>query len=260
MTDFENIYLTGDKHADFEDLVLKSICYGFTERDLIIILGDVGINFFGDYRDILHKDMLAQVPCTILCVRGNHEMRPTDPALGGVYHEIDWMGDKAYVEDEYPRFIMAADGARYHINDRDFLVIGGAYSVDRPWRIANGAGWFSDEQLTPTEMEVIRQSVSAHGNQEDIILAHTCPYNYRPVECFLSGVDESSVDSSMERFLQVIIDMTDWSEFYCGHWHIDKQVAAGPGGQRKLRFLFHDIVMLITGGKREDDNSEMSSQ
>lgn len=78
MKNFDNIYLTGDKHADFDELVLKSMRYGLTEKDLLIILGDVSINFFGDYRDKLHKDMLTIVPCTILCVRGNHEMRPTD--------------------------------------------------------------------------------------------------------------------------------------------------------------------------------------
>ena len=235
--DFENIYLTGDKHADFDDLILKSIRYGFTERDLLIILGDVAINYFGGIRDTMHKDVLSQVPGTILCVRGNHEMRPTDPALGGIYTMIEWMGNKAYVEEAYPRFIMAADGARYHINDHDFLVIGGAYSVDKPIRLARGYQWFADEQLTEAEMSVIKKKVAAYGNREDIILAHTCPYDHRPVECFISGVDENSVDVGMEKFLQDIIDMADYNRFYCGHWHIDKQDA-------KIRFLFNDIVML----------------
>ena len=237
MNDFDNIYLTGDKHADFEDLVMQSFRYGFTSRDLLIILGDVGINYFGNYRDTMHKDMLSQVRGTILCIRGNHEMRPTDPKLGSIYHEIDWMGDKAYVEDAYPKFIMAADGARYHINGRSFLVIGGAYSVDKPWRLARGYQWFPDEQLTDAEMATIRDKVQTHGNREDIILAHTCPYDHRPVECFISGVDESGVDHSMERFLQEIVDKAEYRQLYCGHWHIDKQDA-------KIRFLFRDIVML----------------
>ena len=244
MSDFDNIYLTGDKHADFEELVMQSIRYGLTDRDLLIILGDVSINYFGDYRDALNKDMLAIVPCTILCIRGNHEMRPTDPKLGGKYKEITWMGDTAYVEEAYPRFIMAADGARYHINNRDYLVIGGAYSVDKPWRLENGHNWFPDEQLTEAEMAAIRDKVKNHGNREDIILAHTCPYDHRPVECFLSGVDESGVDNSMERFLQEIVDMAEYRKLYCGHWHIDKQDA-------KIRFLFGDIVM-VEGDERGD--------
>jgi 3-oxoacid CoA-transferase subunit A len=79
--------------------------------------------------------------------------------------------------------------------------------------------------------------VKGHGCREDIILAHTCPYDHRPVECFISGVDEKMVDNSMERFLQEIVNMAEYRAFYCGHWHIDKHDA-------KIRFLFRDIVML----------------
>ena len=41
----------------------------------------------------------------------------------------------------------------------------------------------------------------------------------------------------MERFLQEIIDMTEYIAFYCGHWHIEKQ-------DGKIRFLFHDVISL----------------
>ena len=237
MKDFENIYLTGDTHADFEDLILQSIRFDFTSRDLLIILGDVGINYFGDARDTSHKDLLARIPATILCIRGNHEMRPTDPALKGTYRKILWMGDEAFMEDAYPRFIMAADGARYHINDHKFLVIGGAYSVDKPWRLAYGYRWFPDEQLTAKEMKAIRNKIVAHGDREDIILAHTCPCDTRPVDCFIQEVDESLVDNTMERFLQEIVDQTEYNAFYCGNWHINRKVG-------RIQFLFHDIVML----------------
>lgn len=240
MKDFDNIYLTGDKHADFEQLLLQSIRYGITERDLLIILGDVGINYFGDYRDNMHKDLLALVPGTILCIRGNHEMRPTDIQLKGIYKETLWMGDKAYVESRYPRIIMAEDGARYHINERDYLVIGGAYSVDKPLRLERGYNWFPDEQLTESEMTKIRDKISSRGNKEDIILAHTCPYDSRPLECFMSGVDENGVDNTMERFLQEVVDKTEYKQFFCGHWHIDKQDV----NNAKLRFLYEDIVMI----------------
>ena len=127
--------------------------------------------------------------------------------------------------------------AHNRINDRDFLIIGGAYSVDKPWRLQNGYNWFSDEQLTDAEMSGIKEKIRIHNYREDIILAHTCPYDNRPVECFISGVDETSVDTSMERFLEEVGDMTEYNEFYCGHWHIDKQ-------DSKIRFLYRDIVMV----------------
>lgn len=177
------------------------------------------------------------IPATILCIHGNHELRPTSPEVAELYHPIQWMGDTAYVENAYPRFIMTEDGARYHINDRDFLVIGGAYSVDKPYRLRMGYRWFSDEQLTAAEMDVIRQKVRDHGNREDIILAHTCPYDQRPVECFLPGINQSGVDNTMEHFLQEIVDTAEYNDFYCGHWHTEKQ-------DGKLRIMFHDVIML----------------
>ena len=237
MRDFERIFLTGDTHGDFMDLITKTVRYGITERDLLIILGDVGINYYGNRKDERQKDRLAMIPSTILCIHGNHELRPTNPEIEGKYHPIDWMGDIAYVEDYYPRFIMAADGARYHINGRDFFVIGGAYSVDKYYRLRMGYRWFQDEQLTSDEMDAIRENVATHDYQEDIILAHTCPYDHRPIEAFLNGIDESSVDTTMECFLQEIIDMTEYIAFYCGHWHIEKQ-------DGKIRFLFHDVISL----------------
>ena len=239
MKSFDNIYITGDTHGDFRDLISKSVRYDFTENDLLIILGDVGINYYGDKRDEKNKDMLASIPCTVFCIRGNHEMRPTNPEIAEKYHKIDWMGAESYIEDKYPKFIMAEDGARYHINGRDFLVIGGAYSVDKYYRLERGYRWFSDEQLTEDEMNAIKQKVKEHGNKEDIILSHTCPYDYRPVECFLTMIDQSTVDNSMERFLQEIVDAIEYYEYYCGHWHIEKQ-------DGKVRFLYHSIIALDT--------------
>ena len=67
-----------------------------TDRDLLIILGDVGINYFGDWRDQRDKDELAMIPATILCIHGNHELRPTSPEVAELYHPIQWMGDTAY--------------------------------------------------------------------------------------------------------------------------------------------------------------------
>ena len=180
---------------------------------------------------------MAAIPATVLCIHGNHEMRPTSTEIAEKYHAVRWMGDQAYVESDYSRFILAEDGARYHINGRDFLVIGGAYSVDKQWRLRMGYRWFPDEQLTPEEMEAIRRKVKDHGNREDIILAHTCPYNYRPVECFLPGIDESAVDNSMELFLQEIVETAEYTAFYCGHWHTEKQIG-------KVRILYQDVIML----------------
>ena len=241
MDDFDRIFLTGDKHRDFFDLMGDSVRCGFTEHDLLIILGDVGVNYygkaFGGSKDRESKERLSQIPSTVLCIHGNHEMRPTSWEIREKYRRIDWMGDAAYIEDAFPRLIFAEDGSRYAINGREFLVIGGAYSVDKWYRILRRLRWFPDEQLSEEEKDSIREKVRTHRNREDIILAHTCPTDHQPIECFLAGIDQSRVDTTTEEFLQEITDSIEYNRFYCGHWHTDKK-------DGKIRFLFHDIVML----------------
>ena len=70
------IYITGDTHRDFARV--EEFCeeYGTTEDDILIILGDVGINYYLDDRDDEIKEELSQLPITLLCIHGNHEERP----------------------------------------------------------------------------------------------------------------------------------------------------------------------------------------
>ena len=78
------IYLTGDTHGRFERI--GAFCDRMrTDRDdILIILGDAGINFHADARDILRKEYLARLPVTLFCIHGNHERRPESL---GVYAE-----------------------------------------------------------------------------------------------------------------------------------------------------------------------------
>ena len=61
------IYITGDKHGSFNEI--KKFCKenNTTKDDVIIILGDVGLNFFGGIKDWSKKhcksiiDMLQKI-------------------------------------------------------------------------------------------------------------------------------------------------------------------------------------------------------
>ena len=70
------IYITGDKHGDYRDVF--DFCYKnkTSKDDIMIILGDAGINYHLDYRDYILKNSLLQLPITLLCIHGNHEERP----------------------------------------------------------------------------------------------------------------------------------------------------------------------------------------
>lgn len=55
MKDKGMIYITGDKHGKFTSV--KNFCTTFntTINDILIILGDVGLNYFLDERDSIQK-------------------------------------------------------------------------------------------------------------------------------------------------------------------------------------------------------------
>ena len=72
-----NIYLTGDTHGRFERIACFCKDNDTTPDDLLIILGDAGINYYGGHRDKKLKQYIASMPITLLCIHGNHERRPT---------------------------------------------------------------------------------------------------------------------------------------------------------------------------------------
>ena len=141
-------------------------------------------------------------------------------------------GGKVLIEEEYPNLIFAKDGEIYNIDGKKILVIGGAYSVDKQYRLLHGYKWFKDEQLTKKEMDTILDKVK--GKHFDIVLTHTCPYKYEPREVFMQGLDQSKVDKSMEHFLDEIEEKISYDKWYCGHYHTEKQVD-------KLEFMFGRI-------------------
>ena len=224
-------YITGDTHAQFGRIeqFCERICP--TREDVLIILGDAGINYYGGWRDWKLKRRLAELPLTLFSIHGNHEQRPmTIPS----YHTTVWNGGKVYVEDEFPNLLFAVDGSYYSFDGVQTFAIGGAYSVDKFYRLANDWGWWPDEQ--PDEATKLRaeRQLEAHEWQADVVLTHTCPLRYEPTEVFLSGVDQSSVDKSTEEWLDSIERRLQYKQWYCGHYHTEKAID-------KLTFMFESI-------------------
>lgn len=70
------VYITGDIHGDPMRIYAFAKKHKLTKNDMVIILGDVGANYYGDERDERTKENLSKVSVPILCIHGNHEMRP----------------------------------------------------------------------------------------------------------------------------------------------------------------------------------------
>lgn len=216
-------YITGDTHRDFTRV------HNLPKGSTLIILGDAGINYFLNKEDKELKEYLNSLGITFLCVQGNHEERPENIPT---YKENKMYGGKVFIEDDYPNLIFLKNGEIYTINNKKVLVIGGAYSVDKDIRLLYGWHWFKDEQLNKSEMDMILEKYQ--GTHVDVILSHTSPKRYEPVEVFLSGIDQKTVDKTMEEFLDTVEETVKYDKWYCGHYHTEKIVD-------KIEFMFENI-------------------
>lgn len=234
------IYYTGDIHGQPFKIVRFCKKINLTREDTVVILGDVGANYYGNGRDNDLKDAFKKLKPTIFCIHGNHEMRP---AALPTYKQKEWNGGTVWFEEAYPNLLFAKDGEIFTIEGIRHIVIGGAYSVDKFYRLSRGYAWFEDEQPSEEIKAYVEQQLK--NNEIDIILSHTCPYKYEPTEVFLPGIDQSTVDTSTEEWLDKIEEATNYKAWFCGHWHINKRID-------KMHFLFHGFES--SEQFRENDN------
>lgn len=78
-----------------------------------------------------------------------------------------------------------------------------------------------------------------HGWKVDVVLSHTTPYQYMPVEYFIPGLDQSTVDNSTEEWLQDIERQLTYEKWYAGHYHCDKVVD-------KLQIMYRKVGLFCS--------------
>ena len=130
------VVLTGATHGELGRIEEFCAECGTSTDDVMVILGDAGINFYRDKRDDELKEYLSELPVTLLCIQGNHEERP-DEILG--YEEMEWHGGIVLFQPDYPNILFARDGEVYDFDGKKAIAVGGAYSVDKYYRLANGS-------------------------------------------------------------------------------------------------------------------------
>ena len=228
------IYLTGDTHGNFERIANFCARMNTKPTDIMIILGDAGINFYGGWRDLQKKEYISTLPITLFCIHGNHEQRPaTIPS----YTEQEWHGGTIYVEEQFPSILFAKDGEVYDLNGLQAIAIGGAFSIDWMYRIP-GRSWWPDEQPSPEIKERVESKLAQLDWRIDVVLSHTIPLKYEPIEVFFPGIDQSNVDKSTEEWLNNIEGRLHYDKWYAGHYHTEKCID-------RVRLLFENYDVLL---------------
>ena len=230
-------FVTGDCHRDFSRFSLTKDDTNFKNDNsaAVIILGDAGINYLMDSRDSDFKNSIVnKYKCYFYCVRGNHEARPQDISGMKLVYDENVNGD-IYMQDEWPTIRYFKDWGIYTISNYKVAVIGGAYSVDKWYRLNRVgitsvidpqylnpkiSGWFPNEQLNSNEMT--DAMIELENGKYDFIFTHTCPIEWEPTDLFLNSISQDKVDKSMEHFLTGVRKSIDWDVWCFGHYHGDR--------------------------------------
>lgn len=232
----KNWLIHGDTHGTF--LWMSNGCLKDykPEETAILILGDAGFDFYLNKTDERKKKEVEAKGYYIYFLRGNHEQRPSLVPGYEIINDPEVKG-AVYCDPRFPHIRAFMDYGFYQIKGYTCLIIGGAYSVDKAWRLMRAgnlteetnipkkSGWFNDEQLTKEEMADCLQKVKlfhATGKVVDFVFTHTCPYSYQPRDMFLNFIDQSTVDNSMEHWLDEVGDSVNWGVWCFGHYHADR--------------------------------------
>lgn len=234
-----------DIHGAF-DSWLGDFCntYNTTKEDILIIAGDAGILYYGDNskREKCVKEYIANLPITLLCVRGNHEDRPQNrigkTSMIQTYN--NFIQGEIYTQPEFPNILYAIDGEEYNIEGRTILTVGGAYSVDKEYRLLRNWYWNPQEELTDSEMDkIIGQCGSTHFN---FVITHTCPIEWEPTYLFIYGINQTKVSKRMENFLSKLEKEIKYDKWIFGHYHGDDSDVCGNG---KVSMVYNSIIQII---------------
>ena len=226
-------YVTSDNHGSLRMIFEQRMALGLNEDCGLIVMGDAGFNYYNDIRDFGLKQKANSLGFKFYCVRGNHEMRPEklfhikkifDTNVNGI----------VYMEEMFPniRYLITGPDC-YYINNMKTVVINGAYSVDKYYRLQTHAKWFEDEQINTKEMWEVESALK--NNDVSLILSHTCPRMFQPTDLFLPYLDQNMIDNSMEKWMDELARNYKWDYWLFGHYHKDRKITNG------VYMLYHTI-------------------
>ena len=265
-----HLIFTGDTHGGMAtvsriDNIKRNMPEYKPEETMVVILGDAGLNFWLNNTDKKDKKILNSMSYHIYCVRGNHEQRP-ELIEGMTLVNDENVNNVVYMEEAFPNIRYFVDGKIYNLLGYKCLVVGGAYSVDKWYRLARAGytrdeaetadpkkcGWFKDECLTAAEMTTIMKEVK--GESVDFVLSHTCPLSWEPTDLFLNGIDQFTVDKSMEMWLDELKDNVKWKYWLFGHYHADR--IERPYVEQFYQ-EYEDIESIIARWNKYDETGEL---
>ena len=243
-------FICADIHGDAQ--VVKNLIAQVpnpNEEDTIIVCGDAGFEY-GYVNSTAAKRAARKFPGNWIVLRGNHDScywkdHEDDPdwdILEGIG------GADLLFENIYPNILYVKDsGGIYNFGGLNFLMLPGAYSVDKAYRLRNRLPYNEDEQLDDNTMLELYQIVDQWNRQRfniDYVIGHTFPKFMEPYfrDLFFSGIDQRFVDKRTEMWLSDMANLYEgnraFKQYYGGHFHDSRTMG------QYYTMVYHKLVEL----------------
>ena len=208
------IYITGDTHGEVARFKENNMAdTNWTEEDVLIVCGDFGFVFTGKAGESVNLDFLETKPYTICFCDGNHENFP----LLYSFPEETWHGGRVHRLRKNVLHLMR--GEIYEIQGKTIFAMGGAYSIDREYRILGRSFW-KEELPTWDECDRALENLEKRGMRVDLVVTHTAP----AAVLHAMGKFPDAHEADFQAFLRKLYLNLDFDHWYFGHWHEDEAV------------------------------------
>lgn len=218
-------FLKGDIHGNLFEIIDFINRFNLGKNDNIIILGDCGIAWRKDRKD-LDQNIKLWNECgngvKLYFIDGNHEnfnilnSLPIENNMGKIANNIYHL----------------RRGQVYEFENKKILVCGGADSIDKYRRIENFT-WWKEETIS---QETIDDIPAGHY---DYVLTHCCPRSvFEKNKIYLSTLqflDENKINHSSEDMLEQLKSKITFDHWFFAHYHINRNL------DEKFTCLFEDF-------------------
>ena len=218
-------FLKGDIHGNLFEVIEFINRFELGENDNIIILGDCGIAWRKDRKDLDQNIKLWNEYSNgvkLYFLDGNHENFNILNSLP-IENNMGKIADNIY---------HLRRGQIYEFEGKKILVCGGADSIDKYRRVENFT-WWKEETIS---QETIDNIPAGHY---DYVLTHCCPRsifdNNRIYLSTLQFLDENKINHNSEDMLEQLKDKITFDHWCFGHYHINRNL------DNKFTCLFEDF-------------------
>lgn len=194
------IYLLSDLHGDKDFAELLNYINTATSNDLLILLGDICLNFENTEENREFTKFFLSIKKNIAFIDGNHE----NFEYLNNFPEEEWNGGT--VRRLTPYIVQLKRGNIYTIENKTFFTFGGCKSSDK-WK--EMGLWYYGEEPTKSELDIAYSNLKKHNNCIDYILTHK--YEQTP--------GYGTICHDLQQLNYFIDNNVKFKKWYAGHCH-----------------------------------------